>query len=227
MARNTAKGIRRVAYCPHCGNTAPQRLITRQPYFERAWTVGGPPDEKADLAPWSSFVASCETCHQILVYDNPGDSFDAVEFTSGTLVYPKHDTLSKSVPEIIVKVYSEAVRIKQISPNAFAGQIRRALEALCKDRSAPGRTLQESLKHLADSGEIPPRLAEVSSLLRILGNMGVHAGTESVHPLHVNAIDEFFRAIVEYIYIAPAKLKQFEASLKLAPKGAPTRSKNK
>lgn len=37
---------------------------------------------------------------------------------------------------------------------------------------------------------------------------------ESVHPLQAFTIDEFFRAVVEYVYVAPSKLKKFKAQLR-------------
>lgn len=50
-------------------------------------------------------------------------------------------------------------------------------------------------------------------MLRFLGNVGAHAVEESVMPWQVYAIDEFFRAVVEYVYVAPSKLKDFKDSL--------------
>jgi hypothetical protein len=47
-------------------------------------------------------------------------------------------------------------------------------------------------------------------MLRIIGNVGAHAGKDSVHPLLANAMDEFFRAVVEYVYVAPKRLEEFQ-----------------
>ena len=71
------------------------------------------------------------------------------------------------------------------------------------------------LGELADRGEIPTTLAEVTDVLRLLGNVGAHAAEESIKPWQVNAIDEFFRAVVEYVYVAPSKLKEFRESLSI------------
>jgi hypothetical protein len=203
--------IRRVAYCPHCGNRAPQLLIKRQQFLETGWSVT---DGSEDQHPWSTFVAVCETCNNLLLYDNPGDQMDDGSFHYGDLVYPDSGKLHKSVPDIIEEVYREAYRIKNLAPNAFAVQIRRALEALCEDRNAKKGNLQIRLKDLSEKGEIPPVLAEASDILRLLGNIGAHGINKSIHPLQALAIDEFFRAVVEYVYIAPSKIKEFRNKMK-------------
>jgi hypothetical protein len=207
--------IRRVLYCPHCGNRAPQRLIHRQRYYERSWYVTSG-EESRDL--WSTFVAVCETCGKVLLYDNLGDVLDDAEFEKAELEYPKSGGLSMDVPETIRKVYEEAVRTKEIAPNAFAVQVRRALEALCEDRDAKGHSLAEKLKDLSSRGEIPPVLAEMTDVLRIIGNIGAHGISESVHPLQASAIDEFFKAVIEYVYVAPAKLRAFKEGMESSKK---------
>ena len=199
--------IRRVQFCPHCGNTAPQKLVHVQHHLERGWSLS---DGSEDEHPWSTFVAVCETCHHVLLYDNTGDQWEPKEFHHADLVFPKSGYLHSSVPSSIAKVYEEAYRIKSVAPNAYAVQVRRALEAICEDRVATKGSLQARLKDLSDRGEMPPVLSEVSDVLRLLGNIGAHGIGESVHPLQVFALDEFFRAIVEYVYIAPSRLKEFK-----------------
>ena len=202
-----ADTIRRVLYCPHCGNRAPQCLIRTQKHMEKGWSI---PDGSEDEHLWSTFIAVCETCRRILLYDNPGDQFEDKDFHYGDLVYPKSGNLHASVPKKIANVYEEAFRIKTIAPNAFAVQIRRALEAICEDRGATEGNLQRRLLKLTEAGDIPPVLSEVSDVLRLIGNIGAHGINDSVHPLQAFALDDFFRAIVEYVYIAPSKLKEFK-----------------
>ena len=140
------------------------------------------------------------------------------EFQNAELEYPEAGRLHVSVPQTIRDVYEEAARIREIAPNAFAVQIRRALEALCEDRSAKGRSLADKLKDLSDRAEIPPVLAEMTDVLRLIGNIGAHGIGESVHPIQANAINEFFMAVVEYVYVAPAKLRAFKERMESSRK---------
>jgi hypothetical protein len=135
------------------------------------------------------------------------------QFHLTKLLWPESGVSHESIPEKVSTIYEEAARIKNIAPNAFAVQIRRALEAVCEDRGAQKKVLQAMLKELSDRHEIPPVLAEMTDVLRLLGNIGAHAADQSVRPSQVYALDEFFRAVVEYVYIAPSKLKEFRERL--------------
>ncbi|MFH1908826.1 MAG: DUF4145 domain-containing protein [Chloroflexota bacterium] len=204
--------IRKVGFCPHCGNKSPQKLIHTQGTSGTGWFISD--GEEVDLTV-VYFVASCETCNHILVYRAVEDIPDEKFFTSVDLEYPESGELHTSVPKTVSKIYIEALRIKSLAPNAFAVQIRRALEALCEDRGAKSGTLQKMLNELSTKGEIPSTLIEATDLLRLLGNIGAHASEDSVQPWQVRTIDEFFRAIVEYVYIAPNKIKEFRGGLKM------------
>jgi hypothetical protein len=75
------------------------------------------------------------------------------------------------------------------------------------------------LSELARRGDLPPVLAEMTDVLRLLGNMGAHASDQPVKASQVDALDEFFRAVIEYIYIAPDRLRRFQKRLKVFDRG--------
>ncbi|MBA7532362.1 hypothetical protein ES705_24588 [subsurface metagenome] len=201
--------IRQVAFCPHCGNQAPQKHIHTQEYWSEEFDDNGEPFG----LPCAYYVVVCETCDSVLLYHDEGDIVLEENFHRTTLVYPDSGTLHRSVPDIVSACYAEAVRTKRTAPNAFAVQIRRALEAMCDERGATAGSLQRRLQSLAERSEIPAVLSEMTDVLRILGNIGAHAGEQSVHSEHVDAIDDFFRAIVEYVYVAPSKFREFRDTL--------------
>ena len=202
--------VRRVGFCPHCCNRAPQTLIHDQGYEAKGYGVA---DASEDLIPSAYYVVSCDTCSEILVYSDFGGVVGAEHFEESELVWPKKKTLSNAVPKDIIRVYEEAASIQWVSPDAFAVQIRRGLEAICTDRGVKERNLLKALEVLSDRGEIPPVLSEMSDVLRLLGNLGAHWTGQHVHPLQTPALDEFFRAVVEYIYVAPSRLSQFRDQL--------------
>jgi len=202
--------IRRVAFCPHCNNRAPQTLIHSQPFDMKGYRTS---DGTEDFLPSIYYVASCDTCHEILVYSDFGGQNGEGNFEESDLVWPQKKTLHVSVPKEIRQIYEEAALIEQSSPDAFAVQIRRGLEAVCIDRGVEERNLHQALKQLAAKGEIPPTLAEFTDVLRLLGNIGAHWTGQHVHPLQTHALNDFFRAVVEYIYVAPSKLKEFKDGL--------------
>lgn len=212
------ESFRCVAFCPHCGNRAPQKLVYSHRCSDIAHCDGEDGEEEFAL-PVAYYVAICETCDQLLLYYEAGDTPTDNKFYTAGLSWPLHGGLHSSVPPSVAEIYAEASRIKQLAPNAFAGQIRRALEALCEDRGAKSGPLHQRLKDLAAHGEIPTLLAEMTDVLRLLGNVGVHATDQSVQASQVFAIDEFFRSVIEYVYVAPSKLSDFRKRLeKLASK---------
>lgn len=144
--------IRRVAFCPHCNNRAPQTLIHSQKFEDKGYSLL---DDKADFMPSIYHVASCDTCHEILVYLDFGEQSGAKHFEDSDLVWPQKKTLPKSVPKDINRIYEEAAEIRSKSPDAFAVQIRRGLEAICINREVREGNLARALKELADRGKSP------------------------------------------------------------------------
>jgi hypothetical protein len=195
----------RIDWCPHCGNETPKRLRHTQTYDEMF-------DEHQGYTVWI-YVATCGTCSRVLLYKADETWRDHDFRHSAELVWPESGDLATSVPERVRWIYAEAARIKAVAPNAFTVQIRRALEAICDDRQVPKGTLQQRLASLVTRGEIPPLLGEMTDTLRLLGNVAAHAGQEDVSPGDVPTIDGFFRAVIEYVYIAPNSLKAFRERL--------------
>lgn len=209
------ENIRQVAFCPHCSNRAPQTLLLRHHCSAQVWFEWDEldSDEEGQIEV-TYFVATCDTCQGLLLYAAFDEHHFGKEFHLTRLLWPQNGVTLEAVPDRVADIYSEALKIKNIAPNAFAVQIRRALEAICEDRGARGGTLQSRLKELCDRGELPPVLAMVTDVLRTLGNAGAHAADLSVRPSMVYALDEFFRVVVEYVYVAPSKLKEFQNRLK-------------
>lgn len=211
--------IKAIAFCPHCGNRAPQKLVYIQGYENRWFSEDGEESDRGSVPMNTYFVAVCETCSEVLIYSDAVGDNTSETFSDSQLLWPKSG-LHKSVPRTIADCYLEAERIRNLAPNAFAVQIRKGLEAICDDRGAGQGNLQERLKELVSRGEIPATLAKMSEVLRVLGNLGAHATDQGIKQVLVWAMDDFFRAVVEYVYVAPSKLEDFQTRLdRLGKKG--------
>jgi hypothetical protein len=205
----------KIAFCPHCGNKTTHLLLYTHG-FEGIYTFF---DEEHDFEydqemPEQYFLAICETCKgPLLYYKHLG--LDAEEdFPKGSLIWPEQKELSKKVPQKIRDYYEEAIRIKRIAPSSFAGQIRKCLEALCDARKIKKGNLLNRLEELANNGEIPKHFTEMADILRLLGNIGVHSSDTNVRSLPVDTIDDFFTAIIEYVYGFPSRIKEMKQSYK-------------
>lgn len=202
--------IRRVAWCPHCGNRTPQRLVC----MHRSHVVEEYDGSHADHFDIKYFIAVCDTCDDLLLYlavdeDIPEDS----HFEEGRLVWPVIHELPDYVPKSIRQCYAEALQIRSRSPSGFAVLIRKALDLLCDDRGAPRGSLLRRLTYLVQNGELPRLLAETTNVLRILGNVGAHARDTQVVRERLHLIDQFFLAVMEYVYITPVRLKHIHTAI--------------
>ena len=64
---------------------------------------------------------------------------------------------------------------------------------------------------LIKEGLLPEVFAEMTHITRMLGNLGAHDAEKDVAPSDVQVVDEFFRAIIEYLYVARAKVAKVKA----------------
>jgi len=157
-----------------------------------------------------AILCICSSCNQPLLYDG----IERAEYGEWPqLAYPLPGELHEAVPEAVRDTYHEAFTIKAKVPRAYAILIRAAIEAICADKGIHKGNLQKRLKALVAGGFVPPTLAQMTDVLRILGNAAAHDSVQKITIPMTWAIDEFFRAIVEYVYVAPAKLAAFSAAL--------------
>ena len=203
-----------VAYCSHCNHETYQIARLTQDYWEKCQASDG----TQVMVPGTYFVCVCEGCEQVLLYGKFPGHREADVLPDAELLWPERRELPSVVPERIRAIYREASAVRDASPNAFAVSIRRALEAVCEDRHAVGSSLAKRLEVLAERGDVPPLLAEMTEVLRVLGNLGAHADTD-VRSEHVLAIDDFFRTVVSYVYVGPTKLQEFRKHLDVSDDG--------
>lgn len=192
-------GERYIGICAHCGNNTSQNVLFKHIGSEIAYMPSG---EEIDFEV-EYRLTKCGTCENVLLYGNP-EYLNEELF--GALLYPIQSNLSDSIPVEICKVYEEAKSISKLAPNAFVVQIRRALEFLCNDKKIKGRNLNDRVKEMARMGLIPPALATMTDGIRIFGNIGAHASSVEIKPEDVLLVDDFFKAILEYVYVAPNKM---------------------
>jgi hypothetical protein len=168
------------------------------------------PDGERTEEPSIYAVVRCETCSRILVYSQHENYSEDNETRFGDIAYPNQPSFTDAAPESIQSIYREVVLVKNISPTAYVILARRVLEKICRDRSVSSRNLAEFLAKLSRDGVISSALSEATNLIRLAGNAGAHASGQKITMLQVWAIDDFIKAIVEYIYIAPEKIIKFK-----------------
>lgn len=201
-----------VSHCEHCGNKSYKTWIS---------------SHKVKISEQSLVeykLYKCTICEHVILQKESTQFVVAV--TPNTPTSPKKQKITAQhieqlwppsflfppeVPERIRILYGEAQAVKRVSARSFVGLIRVALEAVTKEKGAEGKDLFNKIEWLIQKKELPPVFGEMSHIARKIANLGVHDAETEVQPSFATTVDEFFRAIIEYIYIAPAKVDQIRA----------------
>lgn len=198
----------KIIVCPHCGNKTPHTILFEHSFVADWYSRDGSPTENPPTSYYT--VYACATCNDITIY---GSHEYQSPHEEPWLVFPEDAQIDKSVPVEIRAIFQEAKRIQKISPNAFAVLIRRALEAICDDRGVASGKLVKRLETLSERNEIPSVLSEMTTVLRTLGNAGAHSTARQVTVPITWEMEKFFKALIEYVYVAPNLLKEYQKTL--------------
>jgi hypothetical protein len=169
---------------------------------------------RADELTW--LIQECVTCKGLLLKekhiheDEDEGQYGWEEFK---ILYPVTKAPSENLPSPVMKVYEAALKVKPIDPSAFAVLAGRILEAACNHEKAQGRNLAQKLEYLAKSERIPTTLVKMAQQVRLLRNLAAHDAEDEVTEKDVPIILEFLEAILEYLYVAPAKIQAVQKRL--------------
>lgn len=196
--------------CDHCGNITFQSLKHLEVCSEqgRAFTYT---------------FSRCTICGGVVLRKHPGDwnapvrrgIFDEDEpeydYDDFEQLWPPTLSLPSEAPKRVREIYEEARIIRKHSASSFVVQIGRALEAITKEQNAQGRSLFQRIDWLIEQEQLPELFGQMGHLNRIFRNWGAHDADIDVTLEDAQIVDEFFQAIVEYLYVAPAKVKKVSA----------------
>jgi hypothetical protein len=208
--------------CSHCGNRTPHSNAHAHSYPILFDEIND--EEVHEPFFWASYI--CGTCHGLNLYGEFETYFN--ENWGAAKLYPRSSDLEPPshtvtpphpVPERITRIFKEVWPLRHRSPTAFVGQIRRLLEFICQDQKAAGNDLFNQLKDLVSKGVFPGYFSHITDLLRVVGNLGSHAAEEDLSVWDAELIEEFFRSIIDYVYIAPARIRKMQERI-AAKKGA-------
>src|SRR5260370_25661123 len=196
-----------VMVCGHCGNRTVFEM--KGEYF----MVGDWEGYQINI---KNSLLRCKTCSMpTLEQSTYNPTMDIMEDKPEIeILYPAFNAI-KNLPETIEKRYTEALKVKNISPSLFAVMAGRTLEAVCKHEDAKGNTLSDKINNHARSERkrIPQILADMAHQLRQIRNLGMHDKEYEVTIGDVPIILDFVDAILEYLYVAPSKINRVKKRL--------------
>lgn len=217
LTKNAAGQLSLKGFCDHCGNITFQTIMATE-----VSSAGG------NVATYT--LTKCSICNGMTLREHPGNWNAPIKPGEKPLssdipfrqLWPPTASFSSEVPERIRTIYEEARLVRKQSPSSFVVQLRRAYEALARDKKAEGRTLNAQVKSLIDQGQLPPVFAEMIHVSRMIGNLGAHDAEKDVTPLDAEVSDQFLKAIVEYLYVAPALLARVKSTAPPTADAKPT-----
>jgi Domain of unknown function (DUF4145) len=199
-----------ILLCGHCGNKT--TFEERGNYYTQEPVIN---DEREIV--WGTIswhLIECKTCSKPTLIEV---TLDKPPLEVQRTLYPSIQTKLTNLPQKVERAYTAALRVRNIEPNACAVLVGRTLEAACNHEEAQGRTLAQKLNYLAQNGRIPNTLAEMARQLKELRNLGAHDAEDEVTEEDVPVILDFLEAILEYLYVAPARINAVRARLTRLP----------
>jgi len=151
-------------------------------------------------------LLQCVSCEQAVLQDVTWWEVEPDEERVDVVHPTTSDRSYEGLPESVARAYEACLKVQAVEPNAYAVLIGRLLEMVAVEEGVQGHRLVDQLRALADSGRIPPTLAEMADQLRQIRNLGAHAQAGDVSEADVSVIADFADAIIEYLYRAPAKI---------------------
>ncbi len=231
-----------VGICPNCEEHTRQEYVVGIHEYGQEFPKQGKRYVYGDVHTLSFF--RCDGCSDVVGYRTyredavPIDEAEKLEKTwvfqlddldsdtyfkdHSLLIYSSHPPaterpLSDYAPKKVLEEYQEALKVKPHDPKSFAVRIRCALEAICLERGLPGKNLSADLKQLSARGELPPHVAEIAGEITAIGNAGAHvkpSKRRNVGWEEGQIIDDFFHLVVNYVYDAPARLREYRKRLR-------------
>lgn len=194
--------------CPHCFQRTALRVRSTYVHVEEKDPPGSP---YRLIKAWR--LLQCVSCERPVLQDVTWWEIDP-DYERIDVVYPVAANRSyEGLPEDVARAYEACLKVQSVEPNAYAVLVGRLLEVVAVEEGVQGRRLVDQLRVLADSGRIPPTLAEMADQLRQIRNLGAHAQAGDVSEADVPVIADFADAIIEYLYRAPAKIAAVRSRL--------------
>lgn len=195
--------------CKSCSRTTRHKIV--HSIDEAIWDG---PDDRIGTATWS--IVQCEGCETYSFLSTNeemyGSDFDGNPLLDiKKVLYPRRaiGRLPLShiwcLPDQVKLIYAQTREAICNDMNLLAGiGIRALVEVVCKERNAPGRTLQKRIDGLVENGDLTAAGAAILHSIRTMGN-------KAAHEMKAHASEDLSTAfdVVEHllmgIYILPAK----------------------
>jgi uncharacterized protein DUF4145 len=115
--------------------------------------------------------------------------------------------LDPSTPELVRSCYEIGTRVRPISKDLYALQLRKTLEAVCKDLGAPEQLasgkramLWQQIDELEKQNVVGHFISEAAHELKDISNTGAHHSERKVTDGEIRKLENLLALITNYVY---------------------------
>lgn len=195
--------------CIRCGTSTLHTQLCESDSDVQFWDA----NEYLVTEPATYSAHRCNGCLQISLYiwssvHNPGSKF-------GEQVFPSLQMQDIGfIPKNVLHAYHQAEQVKLKSNTAYAILARKVLEAIAYDQEPDCHNFSQAISKMITRRGIPSYLSESTTLIRKFGNIAAHS-SEPITGTHMQLIEKFLNALIEYLYTAPGDFKIFKIMLSI------------
>lgn len=205
--------------CSHCGNKTPHAKVFEYLYpmlFDEM-------DDQRYTEEYRWLGFACATCGGLNLY---GDfiKYPTSRDLGRSKLYPKGFDLAppsrilnpaQPLPDTIAAIYEQIWPLRQRSPAAFIGQIKRLMLEVCDDQQIEDGLFADRMKNLLSVERCPASgLDTTHELVDAIANMGVSISDGQLSLWDVHAADEFFRLVMDTVYFIPARIRKLSRQIR-------------
>lgn len=180
-------------------------------------------EDYEDISVWEDYeIVACQGCKEISFHKSRACSEDWGEdpVTHEIFIVPKSDVYPNRLsgrkpikdkwhlPQIVGTIYEETHAALCGKLNVLAGVgIRSLVEAICKEKKANGRNLEQKINDLVTQGVLTQANAQSLHFTRLLGNLSAHEMTPS-NTEELDIAMDIVENLLNTVYIIPEKTKR-------------------
>jgi hypothetical protein len=196
--------------CPQCGVATP--LVSSVSKPKKHYKDG---HENT----WWHFTGECSRCHRhILFYGwtNSDESPRAGNDPSNVRIrntYPELETASDEIPDKAKRFLQQALESKH-APDGALMLAASSIDAMLKEKGFKSGTLYSRIEKAYETGLLTEQMRDWAHETRLSANEPRHADDdfEGATPEDAQQVIEFAKALAEYLFVLPARVKRWKAT---------------
>lgn len=203
----------RLHICYHCGNKGLMiiQCKTMHDYGGPIFDCNGNVDDYEPREEYTWYTLTCPVCNKVTLLEK--FEADYWEYSEENTLYPNSTIDNTEVPNTIKNAFEAALKSKNIDTAICALALRRTLEAICKEKGAAGKDLEQMISSMIESGILPAMYDDACWIIRKLGNSAAHADNKVFSKFQVDQTIEFVQNIINYLYVLPVKMQKLRSAI--------------